>query len=163
MPETPRHIEISVAAQVLLLIWGERVEREYSVSTAKNGVGERRDSGCTPRGRHVVAEKIGAGCVENTVFVGRRESGEVYRRGMRERFPERDWILTRILRLSGREPGVNQGGKVDTYARYIYIHGAPDELEMGSPGSAGCIRMRNRDVIELFDLVDIGAAVLIKE
>ena len=163
MSNTQRYIEISIAAQALLLKSESRIEREYPVSTAKNGGGEKQDSGCTPRGRHVIAEKIGAGCKENTVFVGRRANGEIYRRGMREQFPDRDWILTRILRLSGQEPGVNRGGEVDTYDRYIYIHGAPDELEMGVPGSAGCIRMRNRDVIELFELVDIGTAVLITE
>ncbi|MGI9228628.1 MAG: L,D-transpeptidase family protein [Gammaproteobacteria bacterium] len=163
MPNTQRHIEINIGTQTLLLKAGDEVEREYSVSTAGNGAGEKQDSYCTPRGKHIIAEKIGAGCEENTVFVGRRASGDIYRSEMAGQFPERDWILTRILWLSGQEPGVNQGGDVDTYNRYIYIHGAPDETAMGVPGSIGCIRMRNRDVMELFELVDTETAVLIKE
>lgn len=133
--------------------------REYPVSTGKNGIGETLDSGCTPRGRHSIAEMIGAGCAPDTVFVGRRPTGEIYNPDLREKYPGRDWILTRIIWLQGEEPGVNRGGTVDTYSRYIYIHGAPDDVKMGVPGSAGCIRMRNRDVIELFELVSEGCEV----
>ena len=135
------------------------VMRAYPVSTGKNGSGEMLDSGCTPRGRHSIAEMIGAGHAPNTVFVGRRPTGEIYDTDLRLQFPERDWILTRIIWLQGEEPGINQGGTVDTYRRYIYIHGAPDDVQMGVPGSAGCIRMRNRDVIELFELVSEGCKV----
>lgn len=135
------------------------VIREYPVSTGKNGIGETLDSGCTPRGRHSIAEMIGAGHAPNTVFVGRRPTGEIYDADLRLQFPERDWILTRIIWLRGEEPGINRGGTVDTYRRYIYIHGAPDDLQMGVPGSAGCIRMRNKDVIELFELVSEGCEV----
>lgn len=156
-------IEVSLSAQRLRLVDGERVLREYVVSTARAGPGERVDSGCTPRGRHVVAEKFGADAVPGTVFVGRRPTGEIWSPDLRRANPQRDWILTRILWLAGAEPGFNQGGDVDTYRRYIYIHGAPDDVEMGRPGSAGCIRMRNREVIELFDLVDAGTPVLIAE
>ncbi len=148
-----RCIEVDISRQVLLLKLADKVERRYTVSTAKQGAGELQNSGCTPRGRHRIAEKIGAGCQENTVFVGRVPSGEIYQPGMCEQYPQRDWILTRILWLAGEEPGVNQGGDVDTYQRYIYLHGAPDEVAMGVPGSGGCVRMRNRDVIELFDRV----------
>ena len=135
------------------------VIREYSVSTGKNGIGEMLDSGCTPKGRHSIAEMIGAGHPPNTVFVGRRPTGEIYDPDLRLQFPDRDWILTRIIWFQGEEPGINQGGTVDTYRRYIYIHGAPDDVPMGTPGSAGCIRMRNSDVIELFDLVSAGCEV----
>jgi len=133
------------------------------VSTAVNGPGERLDSECTPRGRHSITEKTGAGCAVNTVFVGRRPTGEHYTPELGRQFPDRDWILTRILRLSGAEPGRNQGGDVDSFKRYIYIHGAPDDVEMGVPGSHGCIRMRNEDVIELFDRIETGTELVIKE
>ena len=139
------------------------VIREYPVSTGKNGIGEQLDSGCTPRGRHSIAEMIGAGCPPNTVFVGRRPTGELYEPALRRRYPGRDWILTRIIWLQGEEPGFNRGGAVDTHSRYIYIHGAPDDVQMGKPGSAGCIRMRNPDVIELFELVSEGCEVNLSE
>jgi lipoprotein-anchoring transpeptidase ErfK/SrfK len=111
----------------------------------------------------VIAEKIGAGVPPNTVFVERQPTGEIYTPELRARFPQRDWILTRILWLAGAEPGKNQGGDVDTYRRYIYIHGSPDEVAMGMPGSRGCIRMRNADVVDLFDRVEVGTKVLICE
>ena len=125
----------------------------YPVSTAARGPGEKNGSLCTPRGRHIVRAKIGAGQPLNAVFVRRRPTGEVWTRELHEKFPGRDWILTRILWLSGCEPGKNRLGDVDTMRRYIYIHGSPDTAEMGKPGSIGCIRMRNRDIVELFDLV----------
>ncbi len=127
--------------------------RRYAVSTATNGPGERRGSHCTPRGRHVVRAKIGAGAAPNTVFVGRRPTGEIWSPELAAQHPGRDWILTRILWLSGCEPGFNRLGEVDTMRRYIYIHGSPDAVPMGVPGSIGCVRMRNADIIELFDLV----------
>jgi lipoprotein-anchoring transpeptidase ErfK/SrfK len=131
----------------------------FSVSTAANGAGERSGSFCTPRGRHVVRAKIGAGQPANTVFVRRRPTGEVYTPELGAQFPQRDWILTRILWLSGREPGYNRLGECDTMRRYIYIHGTPDTVSMGIPGSHGCIRMRNDELIELFDLVPVGTEV----
>lgn len=127
--------------------------RRYPVSTATNGPGERNGSFCTPRGRHVIRAKIGAGQPENTVFVRRRPTGERWSPELHARQPGRDWMLTRILWLSGCEPGRNRLGDVDTMRRYIYIHGSPDSAEMGKPGSIGCIRMRNSDIVELFDLV----------
>jgi len=148
------HIHISIGQQTLVLVDDSgRVLRLYSVSTALKGPGERRGSFCTPRGRHLVRAKIGAGQAANTVFIGRRPSGEVYSRELAGRYPERDWILTRILWLSGCEPGRNRLGEVDTMRRYVYIHGSPDTAPMGQPGSIGCIRMHNADIIELFDLV----------
>ena len=154
-----RAISIDLSRQSLQWRVGDEALRSYPVSTGKNGNGEQRDSGCTPRGRHRVARLIGAGCAVNTVFVGRCPTGEVFTPALRDRYPERDWILTRIIWLRGEEPGVNQGGVVDTYSRYIYIHGAPADVTMGAPGSAGCIRMRNDDVIELFEFITEGCEV----
>jgi lipoprotein-anchoring transpeptidase ErfK/SrfK len=127
--------------------------KAYSVSTASRGAGEKNGSLCTPRGRHIVRAKIGTGQPVNAVFVRRRPTGEVWTPELHEQYPGRDWILTRILWLSGCEPGRNRLGDVDTMRRYIYIHGSPDPAEMGKPGSIGCIRMRNRDIVELFDRV----------
>ena len=135
----------------------------YPVSTARNGPGECLGSGCTPRGRHCIRLRIGANCPENTVFVGRRPTGELYGPTLAAHAPERDWILTRILWLTGLEPGRNRGGQVDTLRRFIYIHGCPDTEPMGIPRSHGCIRMRNRDLLELFDRVCNGTLVLIRE
>ncbi|MFM9968813.1 MAG: L,D-transpeptidase family protein [Burkholderiales bacterium] len=157
-------IEISLNQQSLDLRDdnGTLVKR-YWVSTAKNGAGEIRDSFCTPRGRHIIRAKIGAGQAENTVFSRRRPTGEIWTPELFEKFPGRDWILTRILWLSGCEPGFNRLGNVDTMRRYIYIHGSHDKAEMGKPGSIGCIRMRNADIIELFDHVSAGTPVLIAD
>jgi len=155
-------IEIDVPTQTLTLLDDGREIRRYLVSTAKNGVGEKSGSYCTPRGEHVVRAKIGAGQPENTVFVRRRATGEKWTPELHERYPGRDWILTRILWLSGREPGKNRLGEVDTMRRYIYIHGSPDIAEMGKPGSIGCIRMRNRDIVELFERVPAYTPVMIR-
>jgi len=127
--------------------------KTYSVSTARNGPGEKNGSFCTPRGAHIVRAKIGAGQPVNTVFVRRRPTGETWSPGLHAKYPGRDWMLTRLLWLSGCQPGFNRLGDVDTMRRYIYIHGAPDSAEMGKPGSIGCIRMRNRDIVELFERV----------
>ena len=127
--------------------------RRYLVSTARKGAGEQNGSLCTPRGRHIVRAKVGAGATLNTVFVRRRPTGELWTPQLAEQYPERDWILTRILWLSGKEPGLNRLGEVDTMRRYIYLHGSPDPVAMGAPGSIGCVRMRNSDIVELFDLV----------
>jgi len=156
-----RRIHIDIARQRLTLLEDDRAVLEYAVSTARNGPGERKGSLCTPRGAHIVRAKIGAGAPLDTVFVGRRPTGEVYSPALAERFPQRDWILTRILWLSGCEPGRNRLGEVDTMRRYIYIHGSPDTVPMGVPGSIGCVRMRNRDIVELFDQVPAGTPVLI--
>jgi lipoprotein-anchoring transpeptidase ErfK/SrfK len=137
--------------------------KRYSISSAKNGVGELNGSFCTPRGRHIIRAKIGAGQQLNTIFVERRPTGEVYTPELASASPARDWILTRILWLSGCERGYNRMGKLDTMRRAIYVHGSPDTVEMGKPGSGGCIRMRNRDIVELFDLVPIRTLVEIQE
>ena len=145
---------VSVARQTLQVVDDNgSVFRDYSVSTAAAGVGEVSGSYQTPRGPHIVRAKIGAGQPANTVFVRRRPTGEIWTPELAEQFPGRDWILTRILWLSGCQPGHNRLGCVDTMRRYVYIHGSPDTAEMGVPGSHGCIRMRNADIIELFELV----------
>ncbi len=137
---------------------GEVLHR-YAISTAQNGLGELCGSHCTPRGKHVIRAKIGAGLPENTVFVARRPTGEIYTDELGQQFPQRDWILTRILWLSGCEVGFNRLGESDTMRRYIYIHGTPDSVVMGKPGSHGCVRMCNQDLLELFDWVEVGTQV----
>ena len=155
-------ISIDVPSQTLTLHdeTGD-VLMQSQVSTAKNGMGEQMGSNCTPRGEHVIRAKVGAAQPLNTVFVARRPSGETYSPELRALYPQRDWILTRILWLSGLEPGKNRLGNVDTMRRHIYIHGAPDEDPMGIPGSHGCIKMRTQEVIELFDRVPPGTPVTI--
>ena len=155
---------ISVARQRLQVVDDDgALLKEYAVSTAKAGVGEQSGSYRTPRGLHIIRAKIGAGQAANTVFVRRRPTGEIWTPELAEQFPGRDWILTRILWLSGCEPGLNRLGCVDTMRRYVYIHGSPDTAQMGVPGSHGCVRMRNADIIELFDRVPCYTAVEIRE
>lgn len=155
---------VSVARQ-MLTVFDEHGQMlgAYPVSTAKAGVGEVSGSYQTPRGRHRIRAKIGDGQPENAVFVGRRPTGEIWTPELSEQFPGRDWILTRILWLSGSEPGRNRLGCVDTMRRYVYIHGSPDTAQMGIPGSHGCIRMRNADIVDLFDRVPCYSEVEITE
>lgn len=152
-------IRVDIAAQTLTLTDAAGRQWRYPVSTSKHGTGERQGSFKTPRGRHQVRAKIGAGSAKGTVFVARRPTGEIWSESLARAEPNRDWILTRILWLSGLEPGHNRLGNVDTMRRYIYIHGMPDNAPCGEPGSIGCIRMRNDDIIELFDRVGIGTLV----
>lgn len=157
-------VEISITNQTLTLFdYFGGVKAKYPVSTAANGVGCEKDSGCTPLGAHIIRAKIGAGAALNTAFVGRRATGEICTPELMAEFPNRDWILTRILWLSGTELGFNRLGNVDSMQRYIYIHGTPDSTDMGMIGSHGCIRMRNDDVIALFDAVPVGTIVVISE
>ncbi|MBI5041675.1 MAG: L,D-transpeptidase [Gammaproteobacteria bacterium] len=156
-------IRISLAEQALELLEDGIVQRRYAVSTALNGPGECSGSGCTPRGWHEIHAKIGADAAADTVFVGREPTGEIYSDALARQQPDRDWILTRILWLSGLEPGVNQDDQVDTLSRYIYLHGCPDSTPMGAPGSHGCVRLRNTDVIELFERVAAGTRVWIQK
>ncbi len=151
-------IEIDIGRQELLFDG-----RRYRISSSRNGVGEKNGSFCTPRGRHIVRAKIGAGQPLNAVFVRRRPTGEVWTPALHAAHPGRDWILTRILWLSGCEPGFNRLGDVDTMRRYIYIHGSPEPAEMGRPGSIGCIRMRGEDILELFDRVPPYTPVIVHE
>lgn len=156
-------VHVDVPRQRLDLRRGEDILGSWPVSTGTNGVGERNGSGRTPRGWHVIRARIGAGAPHGAVFVGRRRTGELYTPELGLRSPGRDWILTRILWLSGLEPGFNRLGERDTMRRYIYIHGAPDSAEMGRPGSIGCVRMWGADVIDLFERVKVGTRVDIIE
>ena len=155
-------IEIAIAAQTLTLRdEAGAIIAQYPVSTALKGVGEEKNSYRTPRGRHVVRAKIGAGAPIGSVFKGRRATGETWTPALGAQHPGRDFILTRILWLSGCEPGYNRLGNVDSMQRYIYIHGTPDSEPMGTPQSHGCVRMRNRDVVALFDAVPVGTPVIL--
>jgi lipoprotein-anchoring transpeptidase ErfK/SrfK len=160
-PATLR-ITVSFSEQRLRLTDGGEILLDVPVSTAGNGPGECMGSECTPRGRHVVRAKIGHGAPSGSVFVGRRSTGELFHPRLRAQYPDRDWILTRILWLSGLEPGRNRLGDVDTMRRFIYIHGCPDDVVLGAPGSHGCVRMRNSDVLELFARVPVGTPVLLE-
>ena len=153
--------EVDIQNQTLSVLKDDSLVRQYFVSTASNGSGQLYGSECTPLGRHIIRAKIGAGMPVNTVFVARRPTGEYYDADLAQQNPQRDWILTRILWLSGCERGLNRLGDVDTMRRYIYIHGCPDTDVMGVPGSHGCIKMHNADVIELFDLLPVYTEVTI--
>lgn len=159
-------ITISISKQILTLYLNKETFT-YPISTAKNGVGQLENSGCTPLGKHMIDEKFGENLPMNSVFVARQWTGEIYSDELAQQFPNRDWILSRILWLSGCEMGINQGKNTeniccDTKSRYIYIHGTPDSEPMGVPLSHGCVRMRNRDIVQLFDLVAINTPVLIE-
>jgi len=158
-----RTIRISLARQQLDLCDEGRLIQRWLISSSGRGAGEEMGSFRTPRGEHRIRAKIGAGAVPNTVFVGRRPTGEIWSRELALANPQRDWILTRILWLCGNEPGRNRWGLVDTMRRYVYLHGSPDSVAMGQPGSIGCIRMRNADIVALFDLIEVGTTVRITE
>lgn len=156
-------VEVDLSNQELRLLEDGQVVKRFPVSTAAAGAGEREGSGCTPRGRHRVRLRIGDKMPENTVFVGRRATGEIYSSRLAREYPDRDWILTRIIWLAGDEPGRNRGGAVDTLRRYIYIHGTPESEPMGVAASHGCIRMRNHDLVYLFERIEKGTPVYIRE
>lgn len=152
-------IRINLNQQILTFEDGDANHYVWPISSGKNGIGEIEDSGCTPRGKHRIYSKIGAGAPVNSVFVGRQWTGEIYTPALAKRYPKRDWILTRIMQLSGLELGFNQGENCDSLKRYIYIHGTPDETTLGQPGSRGCIRMHNADLLKLFDMVILNTLV----
>jgi len=156
-------LDISIATQQLAIIEKDQIIKNYPVSTAKNGAGELMGSQCTPRGWHKIRAKIGANQPLQAVFIGRRATGETYNLELGKQNPQRDWILTRILWLGGLEPGKNRYGKVDSTWRYIYIHGSPDEGMNGLPASHGCVRMKNADMLDLFNRVEAGTKVYIHE
>lgn len=158
-----RHLRITIAEQMLYVYDDAARVAEYAISTAKKGIGQTEGSFCTPLGLHQICAKIGADEPLNTVFRGRVPTGEIYTPELGLEYPERDWILTRILWLEGLEPGVNQGGDVDTQSRYIYIHGVPDSKSMGVPDSKGCINVHNEDMTKLFNNVGVGDHVIIQE
>ncbi len=155
------NIVITLSTQQLFLYDDGLMVANYWVSTAAKGPGEQWGSEQTPRGNHIIRAKIGAGAPMDAVFVGRRQTGECYSPALAAQYPARDWILTRILWLSGKDVGSNRLGNVDTMRRMIYIHGTPDTVPMGVPGSHGCIRMRNADLVALFDRVPAGCPVSI--
>jgi lipoprotein-anchoring transpeptidase ErfK/SrfK len=157
-------IRINIGKQKLYLLNEQGdTEREYPVSTSRYGVGNENGSEKTPLGLHRIKDKIGGSMPINMVMVGREPVGlldDCINEGIE--LPD-DVITSRIMWLEGMEPGKNKGGYVDTYNRYIYIHGTSDENKIGTPASIGCIRMLNEDVIELYRLVKIGTEVLIEE
>lgn len=159
MSRDDARIDISIPQQTLTLVIPDSGHQVFPVSTALNGPGQKFGSECTPTGRHVVRACIGAGQALNTVYIGRRPTGEIYSESLGQEQPGRDWILTRILWLSGLEPGINRLGNVDSMRRFIYIHGTPYEEQIGLPVSKGCIRMRNADIIDLFSQVRSGTYV----
>ena len=161
--EVQDYLDICIASQQLTVFADGIMVQRYPISTAKNGAGELMGSECTPTGWHKIRAKIGAGQPLNAVFIGRRATGEIYSADLGKQNPQRDWILTRILWLGGLEPGKNRYGKVDSTWRYIYIHGCPDELMTGIPDSHGCVRMKNTDMLDLFNRVDAGVKVFIHE
>ncbi len=154
---------MNLSSQSLELLEETTVLASYPVSTAANGAGERNGSERTPRGLHEVRAKIGAGAPEGAVFAGRRPTGEICTPELMRAAPDRDWILTRILWLRGLEVGKNRLGDTDSMRRFIYIHGTPYGTDIGTTASHGCIRMRNSDVIDLFDRVEPGDVVEIVE
>ena len=156
-------LTLNLSTQELLAWQGNTLCRRWLVSTAKNGAGEQMHSECTPRGNHIVRAKIGQRLEQNAVLVGRRFTGEIYSEELAQHEPDRDWILSRILWLSGTEPQKNRLGKVDSMRRFIYIHGTPDSEPMGTPNSHGCIRMRNNDVVDLYEQTPVGCPVIILE
>jgi lipoprotein-anchoring transpeptidase ErfK/SrfK len=155
-------LHISSQMQRLEILINSKITKSYPISTAKNGLGEIKGSECTPCGWHQIRAKIGNKHPINTVFIARRPTGEIYDAKLAKNYPNRDWILTRILWLDGLEVGKNRYGNVHTASRYIYIHGCPDELITGSPQSHGCIRMKNADILELFNRISVGTKVLIE-
>ncbi|KTD64583.1 L,D-transpeptidase [Legionella shakespearei] len=162
MTQKSKIIVISTAKQEMSCFEDDDLVCTYSVSTAKNGVGEVKNSECTPRGWHKVHSILGTEHQENSIMVAREWTGEIYTAELAEQFPERDWILTRILQLDGLEPGRNKGGNVDSLERFIYIHGTPDTTQLGVPGSRGCIRMKNKEVIELASWASTDTLVYIQ-
>ncbi|KEI71832.1 L,D-transpeptidase [Endozoicomonas elysicola] len=154
------HLTVHIASQEMVLHEKDGKRSVYSISTASKGTGQQEGSWQTPLGLHVIRAKIGGGLPVNSVFVSRRFTGEIYSPELRKQYPGRkDWILTRILWLSGLEPGYNRHGNVDTMRRYIYIHGSPDTAVMGEPGSRGCIRMHGKDILDLYDRIDAGVKI----
>lgn len=162
LPNSPFDADIIIDLEQQLL-YLPQYHRYYSISTGLNGIGEQENSGKTPRGWHNISEKFGQDLPINSVFIARQWTGEVYSTELAEQFPERDWILSRILWLQGLEDGFNKGEGCDTKQRYIYLHGTPDSEPMGEPHSHGCVRMRNTDIVELFELIDENATVYLSE
>ncbi len=154
---------VYVGDQKMVVYDHEKIIRKFDISTSSLGVGQEFGSFKTPLGKHIIRARIGDGKPINAVFVSRRFTGEIYSPELATKYPDRDWILTRILWLSGLERGLNRLGSVDTMRRYVYIHGTPDSEQMGVVGSRGCVRINNKDMLELFPLTYVGMRVDILE
>ena len=156
------HIEVDISEQRLYLIENSLIKASYPISTSKYGEGSIENSFKTPLGKHSIKEMIGEEAEINTIFTSRintKRSATII-----DQFEDtdNDYVTSRIIWLDGEEDGFNKGGNVDSYRRYIYIHGTHEEGLIGTKASHGCIRMFNYDVIELFNLVNIGTKVLIR-
>jgi len=158
-PGDARWVEVDIADQRMTVWHGQKAQWHCLVSTAAAGPGQREGSGQTPLGWHVIRAAIGHGQPTGAVYRGRRPTGEVFDPALAAAHPERDWILTRILWLSGLERGHNRGGDVDSQRRYIYFHGTPPDKPMGDADSHGCIRLRDDDLLRLFDEARPGTPV----
>jgi len=154
-------IYVSVKNQKMYYISNDVIIKEYLISTAKKGVGNIKNSDKTPLGLHFIKEKIGSKTPLNGRMIGRVFYGQIATIYSDTTTSKTDDITSRILWLSGYEKDINKGGNVDSYERYIYIHGTSEEGKIGTPASYGCIRMLNRDVIELYSMTKIGTKVLI--
>lgn len=150
---------VSVSAQQLTLWQADKPTWHCAVSTGKNGVGFEKGSGKTPLGRHYVRAFIGKGLSPLAVLKGRRPTGEIWSPELAQTYPERDWILGRILWLCGLETGINRGGNRDTFQRYIYLHASPEDQVTGTPISHGCIRLKPDDMCFVFDHLGYGSVV----
>ena len=158
-----KYVYISIKYQQLFLIENDSTTKHFPISTATNGMGTKTNSYKTPYGLHTIKNKIGdnvpyAGIFESRVYYGNKATILTDNQNS-----NKDYVTTRILWLQGEDYGINKGGKVDSYNRYIYIHGTPEEGLIGQPASHGCIRMKNKDVIELFKLLDLGTPIYILE
>ncbi len=163
LPTPMQHILVDIPTQTLTLYdTHDTVEMRFAIASSRYGCGQQRGSYQTPLGKHTIRAKIGADMPCYTVFRGRRPTGECWSPALHTQYPERDWILTRILWLCGCEAGFNRHGAVDTMQRYIYIHGTPDCVPLGVPSSIGCIRMHSHDLIQLFERVPLYTPVLIQ-
>lgn len=154
---------VNIGKQEMYLVRNDAIEKTYRISSGKTGAGNQAGSGKTPLGVHCVSEKFGAGAKPNTIFVGRKDTGKAATVYTNAVDTEEDHVTSRILWLEGLEPGINSGKGIDSKQRFIYIHGTPEEGLIGKPASHGCIRMYNKDVIELFDLVQVGTPVVLVE
>jgi lipoprotein-anchoring transpeptidase ErfK/SrfK len=152
-------INISVSSQKLSLFQEGELISSYKVSTALKGVGQEKNTNKTPLGNHIIRAMIGRNLPIYAVIKARRYTNEIWTKELDDPSITVDWILSRVIWLSGKDLGRNRLGNVDTMQRYIYIHGTNEEHLLGTPSSHGCIRMSNEDVIELFDLVSVGDIV----
>ena len=152
---------VSVKEQKMYHIVENTIVKEYLVSTAKKGVGNQKNSDMTPHGLHYIKEKYGSKTPQNGRMIGRVFYGQIAKIYYDTTSSKTDDITSRILWLSGMEKDINKGGNVDSYNRYIYIHGTSEEGKIGTPASHGCVRMLNNDIIELYAKIKNGTKVLI--